>query len=118
MTDIANLQLVKGATLRASWFVKNEEGAPVILTGYSAKMQVKNNAKELLLSVSTDDSLSITPNDGGVHIHLTDEQTKDISWNLATYDVFIIAPEQPSGDAYKIVRGTISVENSETQIHI
>ena len=26
MTDIANLQLVKGATLRASWFVKNEEG--------------------------------------------------------------------------------------------
>ena len=34
MTDIVNLQLVKGATLRASWFVKNEAGAPVILTGY------------------------------------------------------------------------------------
>lgn len=66
MTDIVNLQIVKGATFRASWFVKDEEGAPVVLTGYSAKMQVNNNAKELLLSISTDDSLTITPNMVGV----------------------------------------------------
>lgn len=118
MTDIIDLQIVKGATFRASWYVKDVNGAVVPLTGYTAKMQIKTASGTLLFTFTTSDALSITPNDGGVHLHIQDEVTKDITWNFAQYDVFIIAPNQPEDDAYKIVRGNVSVEKSVTQIHV
>lgn len=116
MTDTVDITIVKGASFRASFFVKDAVGNPVVLTGYSAKMQIKSSAGVLLLDISTDNSITITPNDGGVHIHLADEVTKDIQWYLAKYDVFIVAPNQPSGDAYKIVKGSVSIETSVTQL--
>lgn len=118
MTDIIDITIVKGATFKASWFVKDSAGSPVPLAGYSAKMQIRKQNGTLLFSFSTASEMTITPNDGGVHLHISDEMTKDIDWYLAKYDVFIIAPNQPDDDAYKIVRGNVSVENSVTQIHI
>lgn len=118
MTDTVDLQIIKGATFRASWFVKDAIGNTVVLTGYSAKMQIRSTSGTLYYTFTTADGLSITPNDGGVHLHIQDEVTKDIDWSYAQYDVFIIAPDQPEDDAYKIVRGTVSVEKSVTQIHI
>ena len=117
MTDIIDLQIVKGATFRASWFVKDSSGSPIVLTGYSAKMQIRSTSGTLYYTFTTAYSLSITPNDGGVHLHIQDEITKDIDWGYAQYDVFIIAPNQPEDDAYKIVRGTVSVEKSVTQLN-
>ena len=118
MTDTIDITIVKGATFKASWFVKDINGSPIPLAGYSAKMQIRKQNGTLLFSFSTNAEMSITSNDGGVHLHITDEVTKDIDWYLAQYDVFIIAPNQPVDDAYKIVRGNVSVENSVTQINI
>ena len=118
MTDTIDITIVKGATFKASWFVKDINGSTIPLAGYSAKMQIRKQNGTLLFSFSTNAEMSITPNDGGVHLHITDEVTKDIDWYLAQYDVFIIAPNQPVDDAYKIVRGNVSVENSVTQINI
>ena len=36
MTDTIDITIVKGATFKASWFVKDINGSPIPLAGYSA----------------------------------------------------------------------------------
>ena len=45
MTDTIDITIVKGATFKASWFVKDINGSPIPLAGYSAKMQIRKQEK-------------------------------------------------------------------------
>lgn len=122
MSDI-NLEIKQGATYRASFYYKNEDGTPVNLTGFSAKMQIrpKVDSEDVYKTLSTnpvsgEGEITISVVDGGIHIHLTDEETLMFSWSYGVYDLFVIADNQPAGDAYRVVGGRVSVVKSVTRI--
>jgi hypothetical protein len=120
-----DLEINQGATFRASIYYKNTDGTPVPLTGYSAFLQARagnDNTSELFFELTSTlpytsyGDITITPLDGGIHLHIPDEVTKEMLWTVGNYDLFVIAPAAPSGDAEKVTQGKITLNKSVTII--
>lgn len=120
-----DLEIDQGATFRASIYYKNPDGTPVDLTGYSAFLQARSgndNSSELFFELTSTipytsyGDITITPLDGGIHLHIPDEKTKEMLWTIGNYDLFAIAPSAPSGDVEKVTQGKIVLSKSVTII--
>lgn len=116
-----DLEIDQGATFRASIYYKNPDGTPVPLTGYSAFLQARagnDNTSELFFELTSTipytsyGDITITPLDGGIHLHIPDEVTKEMLWTIGNYDLFIIEPGAPSAGAEKVSKGKIVVNKS------
>lgn len=116
-----DLEIKQGATFRASIYYKDSSGAVINLTGKTARMQIRagyDSSTELyadLTSVSPYTAygdISITPNDGGIHLHIPDEVTSSFTWKVGQYDLFILDEDQPSGDAEIVSSGKITCKKS------
>lgn len=124
MSDI-DLTIAKGAAYRASFYWKDEvTNSPVNITGWSFKMEIRPfvDSPSVYYTLSTSPSegygvISTTPTLGGIHLHFPDEHTKDFSWPYGVYDLFGIPPDQPEGDASRVVKGRVNISKSVTKIH-
>ena len=105
----------------ADWFLnfqyKNPNGTPIILTGYSAALQIRTSplAKTAVLTLeSPSDGIVITANTGTIAVHATAAQTATITNGKYAYDLEITSPA-PENTVTRLVQGTIEVSPQVTR---
>lgn len=110
-----NFQIEQGATLLKPIVWKDSTGAAVNLTGYTARMQVRQNAsaEEVLLELSTANSkISITPLTGTITMIFSAATTAAIDWKRGKYDLELISPD---GTVTRLIEGEITVSREITR---
>jgi len=108
-----NITVYKGTTFQLSpvWKVDN---LPVDLTGYSAKMQVRQfTDSSVAVELSTDNGkIVINAGLGQINMTLTAAQTAALTANTYQYDLNLTSS---GGIVYKILQGAFVVNDSVTQ---
>lgn len=110
-----NFQIEQGATLLKPVAWKDSTGAAVNLTGYTARMQVRQSAsaEEVLLELSTENSkISLTPLTGTITLIFSAATTAAIDWKRGKYDLELISPD---GTVTRLIEGEITVSREITR---
>ena len=104
----------------ADWFFTvtyaDPSGTPIIITDYSAKMQmrVEPNSPTAVLTLTTDDgSITINGPAGELNLHATAAQTGAIDEGPYVYDLEITSPA-PEETVTRLVQGQIIVSAEVT----
>ena len=119
MNEYIDIKIEQGATFILPVYYKDNEGEPIDLTGYTAKMQIrqtKNSEDPALVELTTEnDGIVITAEEGLVTIFISSEITSALSvLTNGVYDFFLFAPES-SGLVYKDLQGKVTVEGRATK---
>jgi hypothetical protein len=109
-----DLNIEQGATLSRPLVWKDGAGDRVDLTGYSARMQIRNtyDAPVLLELTSGDGSLIITPKAGMVTIFIDANTTAAITWTKGRYDLELVASD---GVVTRLLEGAVYVSREITK---
>jgi hypothetical protein len=115
-----DLEIKQGATFRASIYYKDSSG-PINLVGKTARMQIRagyDSSTQLYADLTSVPpytiygDISITPIDGGIHLHIPDEVTSSFTWKIGQYDLFVLDENQPSGDVELVSSGKVTLIKS------
>lgn len=116
MTIKVNLKINQGETYRHTLTWKTEDGTPVNLTGYFARMQIRSTVDSPVVLVS------LTTENGGINITnaLTGEfklfisatDTSAFTWVAGMYDLEMLAPNT---DVIRLLAGSVSVSKEITR---
>ncbi|WP_396180133.1 hypothetical protein [Flavobacterium sp.] len=110
-----NFEIEQGATLARPIVWKDGNGVPVNLTGYSAKMQVRQNtsSQEVLLELSTaNGKITITPLTGTITLIFGAATTAAITWKRGKYDLELTSGD---GTVTRLIEGDINVSREITR---
>ncbi|QFT56604.1 hypothetical protein FIU95_18815 [Microbulbifer sp. THAF38] len=108
-----NIELEQGASYGLLMTIESPPGNPRDLTGYTARLQVRDNHddKTLLLSLDNVDGLKVggdtgDPKNGQLKIEIPGLVTAGFIWREAIYDLFL----NPSSDsAERLIYGRVTV---------
>lgn len=117
------LQIEQGATftLGFNWHREGDvvdgevtPGDPYDLTGWSARMQVRKSlTSPVLLEASTTNGKIVLGGDSGrVDIKFTDEDTDTLTVKSGVYDLEL---ENPLGDVFRLLEGSVTISPSVTR---
>ncbi|MCY1167378.1 hypothetical protein D9M73_73390 [compost metagenome] len=104
-----------GATLERPIVWQDPAGAAIDLTGYTARMQVRQSiaAAEALLELTTENGgIAITPATGTITLTQTATQTAAYTWKRGVYDLEIVSP---SGVVTRLIQGDIETSPEVTR---
>jgi hypothetical protein len=112
---VYNFEVLQGTSLVKSVVWKNDTGTPVNLTGYTAKMQVRETAdsEDVLLELSTAlGNIQITPAQGKVTLIFSPDDTSGAYWTRGRYDL-----ELTSGTGFvtRLIQGKFSLSKEITR---
>lgn len=110
-----DFQIEQGATLLKPIVWKDSNSAAVNLTGYTAKMQVRQSASstDVLLEMSTSNGrISITPLTGTITLIFSASLTAAIDWSRGKYDLELTSGD---GTVTRLIEGQISVSKEVTR---
>lgn len=111
-----HLRIDQGATLRKRFVWRSGPlAAPVDLTGYSARMQIRSSAASatVLASLTTADaSITLGGTAGTIDLHITAAQTAAFTWTTGVWDLEL---ESPTGDVRRLLSGTAEVTPEVTR---
>ena len=104
-----HLTIEKGATYKKKLVWKDSTGTPIDLSGYIARMQVRENIKSTstlldIASAPEGSDITLVPVDGEINIYISDEVTAAITAVEGVYDLEM---EDSQGDIIKLVRGNV-----------
>lgn len=105
----------QGATLPLGFSWKSDDGTAVDLTGYTARMQVRQSvgSPDVLLEATTENGLlSISAAQGKVNLLLPPSVTAAITWRRGRYDLEL---EAPDGTVTRLVEGSVTVSREVTR---
>ena len=112
-----NLAVDQGATFRKRFVWKTGEPAtPVDLTGYTARMQVRESieAADVLVELTTENSgIALGTTNGQIDLYISAADTAEYTWTGGVYDIELIAP---SGDVLRKIKGSVSVSPEVTRV--
>lgn len=112
---VEDLILEQGTTWRQPFTWESSPGVPVDLTGWTARMQVRETASSpaVLLDLTTSNNgLVISALTGTITTHVTDTVTSALSFTSAVYDLELI---DPSGNVTRLVRGNVMLSPEVTR---
>jgi len=114
MTRPGDFEIDQYASFQTSITWREDDGSVIDLTGYSAKMDIREGyGGELILSLtSDDDSIDIIEEEGKLAFYFTPEQTADFDFVRAYYDVVVTSP---TGFATRIIEGVFELNKGITQ---
>jgi hypothetical protein len=110
-----NFEIEQGATLLKPIVWKDSVGAAVNLTGYTAKMQVRQNASsdEILLELSSaNNKIAITSLTGTITLIFSAATTAAIDWKRGKYDLELTSAD---GTVTRLIEGEITVSREITR---
>jgi hypothetical protein len=110
-----NFEVEQGTTLVKPLVYKDSLGAPVNLTGYSAKMQIRPSisSEEVLLELSTvNGKIVIVPLLGKLTLTMSPADTSALTSRRARYDLEITAGD---GSVTRLIEGEITVSREVTR---
>lgn len=113
IAGIYNITMDQGAQWTLTVVYDNNNGTPIDLTGYTARMQVRpkfgaDNAVLTLSSVSG--GIVITPLTGTLNLTATTAQTADIPGGFYVYDLEI----DNAGIVTRLMQGSVTVRDQVT----
>jgi hypothetical protein len=103
----------------ADWFInfiyQDPSGQPIDLTDYTAALQVRTSplARTAALTLTTDEGIIITAEEGLIEVHATAEQTAAITNGRYAYDLEITAPI--TSIVTRLVQGVVDVSPQVTR---
>lgn len=103
------------ATTRPFLYTAPDEVTPIVLTGYTARMQVRRSVKatDVLLELTTaNGGIVIDGAAGKVSMILTESVAQTLTWRRGVYDLELIPP---SGQAFRFMQGEIEVTPEVTR---
>lgn len=113
-TGKCNLRINQGATF-AKKFVWSVGGVPADLTGWAARMQIRleHDSKESLANLTTEnDGITIEPLEGRFDLFLSAEQTAELNFDEAVYDIELVSP---TGYVGRIIEGKVKLSPEVTR---
>lgn len=105
----------QGATLDLPIFFKDGDGVALDYTGYTARMQVRQNVSSsaVLLELTTENGrLILDGPEGNLTLLVTAEDTADITWRKGVYDIEMVAPDDT---VTRVLQGTITISLEVTR---
>lgn len=122
MAGKLNLKINQGETYRHSILWKDETKQAVNVSGYTARMHVRENITDstplLVLTteggVGTDGTISLPSpqSNGEIRLYISAEKTASITWSSGVYDLEMVAP---NGDVTRLIEGTVSISKEVTR---
>jgi hypothetical protein len=114
MTGIYNFTIKQGATFERVITWKDANDDVIDLTGYEARMMVRENITSAAPFVSLDDTDGITLGGvaGTISILLTATQTAAIAQTSGVYDLEL---ESPAGKVTRLLEGTVIISKEVTR---
>lgn len=112
---VYNFEVLQGTSLVKSIVWKDSEGNPVNLTGYSARMQVREtvDSDEVLLELSTVlGNIQLTPLTGKVTLVFSPDDTSGAVWTRGKYDLELTSP---SGFVTRLIQGKFTLSKEITR---
>lgn len=120
MAGKLNLKINKGETFRHTLTWLDATEAPVNLTGYKARMQIRPDidSDQVLLFFASDPllnpdgTITLTNATGEIELYLSAVDTAAITWSAGVYDLEMY---QSSDEVTRLVEGKISVSKEVTR---
>ena len=109
------LTILKGATFWQRLVWKDSDGAPVDLTGYSARMQVRKtiSTEAVVVELSTSNgSISLQGVTGAIELHLRAAQTSALTGKAGVYDLEL---ESADGTVTRLLYGDVTLSPEVTR---
>jgi hypothetical protein len=106
----------QGATLLRSIAVKNSAKKPITITGYTARMQVreKTSSMSVVLTLTTENGgIEINGTAGSILIIASPSQTEALEIGKYTYDLEV--EETSTGIVTKVIQGNLVVRPEVTR---
>ena len=112
----ADLVIEQGATFTQSFKWTDSNGAPIPISGYSARMQIRQNQSSptALVSLTTSGGgIQIAGATGTVEIRIEASVTANLSFSSAVYDLELVAPDGIT--VYRLVQGSVTLSKEVTR---
>lgn len=112
---IYNFEIEQGTSLNKSVVWKDSNGVPVPLTGYTARMQIREtiDSDEVLLELSTTNSkLVLTPAEGKVTLKFDPADTSGEYWTRGRYDLELTSS---TGFVTRLLKGKVTLSKEVTR---
>lgn len=109
------LTIYQGATFRKRLRWSTSGGAPIDLTGCTARMQVRSDVEspDVLLELTTENSgITLGGTAGTIDLLVSDEDTTAIAWESGVWDLEIVHPD---GTVTRLAEGSVSVSPEVTR---
>ena len=115
MAGTYNITIEQGSTFTRSLTMTDSNGDAFNLTGYSARMQIRQTYGSKIIATSEGASptitLDVTPLDGIIEITMTATETAKLSTLNAIYDLEI----EKDGVVTRILEGTVTLSREVTK---
>lgn len=107
-----NIQIEQGATFRKVLTWRDKTKRPVVMTGFSALMQVRDKTGgEVLLELSTVNGRIVLGAAGKITLALTGAETEALAFAAGIYDLKLWA----GAEEIRLLEGRVSVSPSVTK---
>lgn len=109
-----NFTIKQGATFSRRIRIKNPDGTPFNLTGYSARMQIRRQITDTAFYVeltTANGRITINPTQGEINLYLSDEVTQTIPRD-GVYDLEI---ENTYGEKFYVIEGLVRLRPEVTR---
>lgn len=106
MAAIANLSIDQGATFNSDVTVKDANGNPFNLTGFSARARMAKGYASTRTRTTINTTIAADPATGIITLSLTDAQTDALDAERYVYDLEIVSG---TGAVTRVIEGIINV---------
>ena len=111
-----DFDIPQGATFALPLTWQNEDGTPVNLTGYTARMQIRAKLEDaaFLLELTTGNARIVltVPASGKFELRLTAAETAALTWTRGVYDLDLVSS---GGAVTRLVSGIVRVSPEVTR---
>jgi hypothetical protein len=109
-----DITIEQGATFRLHLVWKDSEGVPVDLTGYSARMQIRQfvQSDDVVLSLNTGNGGIVLGEDGDIQVAADAEQTEMIVDLAGVYDLEMVSADDT---VTRLVEGKVKINPEVTR---
>lgn len=111
-----DITIEQGATFKRTLYWKDSADSPIDLTGYSARMRVKDKVGGttiLNLTTSNGGIQLATPAAGRIDLLATAGQTEQIKQKKGVYDLELVSPSA-TPEVTRVVQGTVTISREVT----
>lgn len=111
-----DITIEQGATFKRTLYWQDSKSTPINMTGYSARMRVKDKVGgSTLLNLTTSNGgiVLATPTQGRIDLLATASQTEAIKLKKGVYDLELVSGAA-TPEVTRIVQGTVTISREVT----
>lgn len=109
---VKNLVIEQKVTFRKRLTYRNKAKRPINLTGWSARLQIRDASGNIIADLSTTNGKIVLGGAAGtIDIVISEAETTAMSFTTALYDLKLI---QPDGESKRFLQGKVTLSLGQT----